>query len=140
MPTPKLKPQDLEAIERQAQKNVNHEIFRYYFDYGLQSFAENVRVYVNAGDNEQEKKERSNKVKRSVIDCFLNEGTINYTKGVIAKIEPYFEGNQPGASGRARTLFRNFKYYNDMMFGAFEHFAEHMANSNNFFSADMYKM
>ncbi|KLL04698.1 MAG: hypothetical protein MRERV_14c045 [Mycoplasmataceae bacterium RV_VA103A] len=142
MPTPRLSQQDFERIERNQRYHVNDLLKNYFNILGnsYESLAKNVEIYVNSGSGESGQKERSNEVKKKLIEMFLNPGSRQNLQNAITRIEPYFEGNQSGASGGARTLFRNFRYYNDMMFGAFDHFAEHLGRTHNFFSADMYKM
>ncbi|CAG8709845.1 15376_t:CDS:2 [Racocetra persica] len=111
MPTPKLTPQKLEEIKRREQLHVRGDMTGHRYDYGLQSFAENVRYYVNQGDNEQAKKERSNQVKRDLINCCLNPRTRQFIQDNIAKIEPYFEGNQSDGREPSPRLQAVESYY-----------------------------
>ncbi|CAG8806633.1 15839_t:CDS:2, partial [Racocetra persica] len=132
MPTPRLSQQDFERIERNQRYHVNDLLKSCFNVLGgnfYESLAKNVEIYVNSGSGESGQKERSNEVKKKLMEMFFNPGSRQNLQNAITKIEPYFEGSQSGASGRARTLFRNFRYYNDMMFGAFDHFAEHLGRT-----------
>jgi hypothetical protein len=143
MPTPKLKPQDLERIEKNQRYHVNNLFKSRINVWGsnfYESLAKNVEIYVNCGSGESGQKARSNEVKKTLLTVFLNPGSRQNLQVAIDKIKPYFAGSQSGASATAKKLVWNFNYYNDMMFGAFDHFAEHLGRSNNFFSADLYKM
>jgi hypothetical protein len=140
MPTKKLTQQDLEWIEGESNHGLFEHCFTEFPDFRFDgSLVKSVEKYVAAGLSESVRKERSNAIKLRAAEYLKSKRSGWDLETVIEGIEPYFEGSRPNASNRAKTLFRNFQYQNELMLNAWEFFRTHLENSQNFFSADIFK-